>query len=39
MSAIGYNFDDLSKRQYASKKLLATTLENMYGGEFQNAYF
>ena len=39
MSTYGYNQDDLSYWFNLKKKLLATTLENMHGGEFQNAYF
>ena len=36
MSTYGYNQDDLSYWFNLKKKLLATTLENMHGGEFQN---
>ena len=39
MSTCGYNQDDLSYWFNPKKKLLATTLENMHGGEFQNASF
>ena len=39
MPTRGYNQDDLSYWFSPEKKLLATTLENMHGGEFQNAYY